>query len=95
MNAKNAHPNFKLIVLNVYAMASIGLIKLMGISNHPDEEETWCEMMVFTVLSSTVLFGCLPTLFYKLEQLLLLEKIIFSGNIIFLTIGLLFYRLSK
>jgi len=95
MNANNVQPNFKLLVLNIYAMAAIGFIKLLGIAQCEEEENTWCEMMVFTSLASTLIFGILPFLFYTLEELLLLEKIIMSSHFIFLTIGLLFYRLSK
>lgn len=95
MNANNVQPNFKLIVLNVYAMASLGIIKLFSMARNVEEEQTWCEMMVFTSIASTILFGCIPFFFYSFDQLVLLEKIIASTNIIFLTIGLLFYRLSK
>lgn len=95
MNANNVQPNYKLMLLNIYAMASIGFIKLLSITHDEVEEESWCQMMVFTSLSASFLFGCIPFFYYSIEQLLLLEKIIISSNIIFLTIGLLFYRLSK
>ncbi len=95
MNINNAQPNFKLIILTIYAMASIGLIKLFNLASDEEEESTWCEMMVFTSIGSSLLFGCFPFFFYSMEQLLLLLKIIGSINIIFLTTGLLFYRLSK
>lgn len=95
MNANNVQPNFKLIVLNIYAMAAVGMIKLLGIAQSEEEETTWCEMMVFTTLATTLIFGIIPFLFYTIEELLLLEKIILSCHFIFLTIGLLFYRLSK
>lgn len=95
MNANNVQPNFKLLFLNIYAMASIGLIRLLGIAQSEDEENTWCETMVFTTLATSFIFGIIPFLFYTMEELLLLEKIIVSSHCIFLIIGLLFYRLSK
>jgi hypothetical protein len=95
MNANNVQPNFKLILLNVYAMASLGIIKLLDLASSSEEEETWCEMMVLTSIGSSFLFGCIPFLFYTMDQLLLLIKIIATLNVAFLTIGLLFYRLSK
>lgn len=95
MNANNVQPNYKLILFNVYAMASLGMIKLLGLAKNSDETETWCDTMVFTLWLSTFLFGCLPFLFYNLTELILLEKIIFISHLIFLTIGLIIYRLSR
>jgi hypothetical protein len=95
MNANNLHPNYKLQLFNVYAMASVGVIKLLGLAKSNEETNTWCDTMVVTLWLSTFLFGGLPFLYYSFGQLFLLEKIILFSHLLFLLIGLVFYRLHK